>query len=268
MSMWVWQEIQALSWSFSQIKGLSVPEIVANSVLPAKREVVHFPSQDHTMLVGEIASPIAKPPTATIICLHPLPTHGGYMDSHVFRKMAWRLPALADIAIFRFNFRGVESAAGKSDGEFSGGVGEGLDAQAAIAYAIDRGLPNIYVVGWSFGTDVALRYTNSPDVKAAILLSPPLRWTDENDLETWKVSGKPLTAIVPEFDDFLKPAEAEQRFSFVPQANVIAAPDAKHLWVGEKSVKFVLNEIVKIVAPSKYPLPLEWDGPMEKWSDL
>ncbi len=223
---------------------------------------------DHTMLVGEIASPIDKIPSATIICLHPLPTHGGFMDSHVFRKMAWRLPALADIAVFRFNFRGVESAAGKSEGEFSAGVGEGLDAQAAIAYAIDRGLPNIYVVGWSFGTDVAIRYANNSGVKEVILLSPPLRWTDENDLNTWKVSGKPITALVPEFDDYLKPDEAQKRFSAIPQAKVIAAPDAKHLWVGEMSVKFALNEIVKIVAPTKYPLPLEWKGPMERWSDL
>ena len=245
-----------------------MPEIVANSVLPAKREIVHFPSMDGTMLVGEIATPLDKKPIATVICLHPLPTHGGYMDSHVFRKMAWRLPALADLAIFRFNFRGVESAAGKSEGEFSSGVGEGLDAQAAIAYAIDLGLPNIHVVGWSFGTDVALRYANNSGVESAILLSPPLRWTDENDLNAWKVSGKPLTALVPEFDDYLKPEEAKERFAVVPQAKVIAAPDTKHLWVGEKSVKIALNEIVMIVAPSKYPLPLEWDGPMEKWSDL
>ena len=245
-----------------------MPEIVANSVLPAKREIVHFPSLDGTMLVGEIATPVDKEPLATLICLHPLPTHGGYMDSHIFRKMAWRLPALADLAIFRFNFRGVESAAGKSEGEFSSGVGEGLDAQAAIAYAIDLGLPNIHVVGWSFGTDVALRYANIPGVESAILLSPPLRWTDDQDLNSWKVSAKPLTALVPEFDDYLKPEEARERFAVVPQAKVIAALDTKHLWVGEKSVKIALNEIVKTVAPSKYPLPLEWDGPMDKWSDL
>jgi alpha/beta superfamily hydrolase len=245
-----------------------VPEIVANSVLPAKREIVHFPSMDGTVLVGEIATPIDKAPIATIICLHPLPTHGGYMDSHVFRKMAWRLPALADLAIFRFNFRGVESAAGKSQGEFSAGAGEGLDAQAAIAYALERGLPNIYVVGWSFGTDVAIRFANISAVKEVVLLSPPLRWTDENDLAQWKISGKPLTALIPEFDDFLRPQEAREKFSVVPQAQIVQAPDAKHLWVGEKNVKFALNEIVKKVAPNKFPLPLEWDGPMEKWSDL
>ena len=243
-------------------------EIVANSGLPAKREIVEFNSLDGVKLVGELALPINKPPVATLICLHPLPTNGGFMDSHVFRKMAWRLPALADFAILRFNFRGVESAAGKSEGEFTAGVGEGLDAQAAIAWAIDRGLPNIHIIGWSFGTDVALRYANNSGVKSAILLSPPLRWTDENDLETWKVSGKPLFALVPENDDYLKPEEAKVRFGKVPHALVIPGPDAKHLWVGEKSVKFVLNEIVRLISPAKYPLPIEWDGEMEKWNDL
>ena len=35
------------------------------------------------------------------------PTHGGMMDSHVFRKAAFRLPALAGLAVLRFNTRGT-----------------------------------------------------------------------------------------------------------------------------------------------------------------
>ena len=34
-------------------------------------------------------------PVATLVCLHPLPTAGGFMDSHILRKAAARLPALA-----------------------------------------------------------------------------------------------------------------------------------------------------------------------------
>ena len=33
------------------------------------------------------------------------------MDSHIIRKAAARLPALADIAVLRFNFRGCDLAA-------------------------------------------------------------------------------------------------------------------------------------------------------------
>lgn len=243
-------------------------EIVANSVLPARREEIEFIAADGIKLVGELALPEVTPPTATIICLHPLPTHGGYMDSHVFRKMAWRLPALADLAVLRFNFRGVQSARGKSEGEFTAGPGEGLDAQAALSFAIAERLPNIHVVGWSFGTDVTLRFMNQDPVQAGILLSPPLRWTDEKDLDAWTESKRPLTAIVPEFDDFLQPPAARERFSRVPQAKVIAVEGAKHLWVGEKNVKTVLNEVMKVINPAIVPLPDDWDGPMERWSDL
>ena len=41
------------------------------------------------LVVGEIAlPPDGRTPVATIVCLHPLPTHGGSMDSHLFRKAA------------------------------------------------------------------------------------------------------------------------------------------------------------------------------------
>ena len=245
-----------------------MPEIVANSVLPARREPIEIISEDGTRLIGELALPLDHEPVATIICLHPLPTHGGYMDSHVFRKAAWRLPALTNIAVLRFNFRGVKSAAGTSEGEFSAGAGEGLDARAAIAWAVARGLPNIYVLGWSFGTDVTLRYANIDPVKAGILLSPPLRWTEVSDLDAWAESGRALTVIVPELDDYLQLPEAKERFARIPQANVVSVEGAKHLWVGEKNVVSALNLIVGAIDPTLVPLPSVWDGPMERWSDL
>jgi len=71
-------------------------EIRALTVLPARRENIELHTADGLTLVGELAVPAYRPPAATLITLHPLPTHGGYMDSHVFRKAAWRLPALAD----------------------------------------------------------------------------------------------------------------------------------------------------------------------------
>ena len=242
--------------------------IVANSVLPARREPLTLRTADGLALVAELALPAQREPVATMLCLHPLPTHGGMMDSHVFRKAAWRLPALADIAVLRWNTRGTTSAAGTSEGRFEGGAGEGLDLAAAVDYAVSRGLPNIWLVGWSFGTDVTLRYGNLPGVVGAILLSPPLRWTDEADLARWTRSGLPLVCLVPEFDDYLRPAEAAQRFAAVPQAEVIGVEDAKHLWVGEASVGRVLDEVVARLAPGRSPLPREWDGPMERWSDL
>ena len=87
-------------------------------------------------------------------------------------------------------------------------MGEQYDVAAAIEYAEFAELPDIWVVGWSFGTDLALKYANDPGVVGAILLSPPLRFSTDEDLAVWRESGKPLVAIVPEFDDYLRPAEA------------------------------------------------------------
>lgn len=242
--------------------------IVANSVLPARRDPLRLRTSDGLALVGELALPASAAPVATIVTVHPLPTHGGMMDSHVLRKMAWRLPALADVAVLRFNTRGTTSAAGTSDGEFDEARREGLDLAAALDEVRRRGLPDPWLVGWSFGTDVILRHGNVDPVVGAILLSPPLRFTTDDELARWNEPGRPLVCVVPEFDDYLVPDAARERFSIVAQADVRGIDGAKHLWVGEKHVKRVLDEIVGIVAPARAPLATEWDGPMDRWNDL
>ena len=64
--------------------------IRANSVLPARRTPITLHTGDGLELVGELAVPEDREPVATLVCLHPLPTHGGMMDSHIFRKAAFR----------------------------------------------------------------------------------------------------------------------------------------------------------------------------------
>jgi len=234
--------------------------IRANSILPAHRERIDLHTADGLTLVGELALPQERPPVATLICLHPLPTHGGMMDSHIFRKAAWRLPALAGLAVLRFNSRGTSSVQGTSEGAFDGGEGERYDVAAAIEYAEFADLPDLWIVGWSFGTDLALRYGAEPSVNGLILLSPPLRSSAPEDLAQWARNGKPVTALVPEFDDYLRPVQARERFAAIPQAEVVGVPGAKHLWVGDSET--VLDAIVQRVAPAAYPLPREWSGPM------
>jgi hypothetical protein len=243
-------------------------EVVANSVLPARRDPLRLTTSDGLHLVGELALPLEGPVTGTVVCVHPLPTHGGMMDSHVLRKMAWRLPALAGIAVLRFNTRGTTSAAGTSDGEFDEARGEGRDLRSAIDEVVRRGLPDPWLVGWSFGTDVVLRHGDVPPVAGAILLSPPLRFSTDADLAAWNEDGRPVVCLVPEFDDYLVPMDAERRFAIMSNADVRGIPGAKHLWVGERFVKVVLDEVVGLVAPGRAPLPTTWDGPMERWSDI
>jgi uncharacterized protein len=245
-----------------------MPEIVANSVLPADRRPVTLVTSDGLSLIGELALPVDRPAAATLVCLHPLPTAEGMMDSHVLRKAAWRLPALAGIAVLRFNTRGTTSRAGTSEGTFDNGISEGLDLHAALAEVADRDLPDPWLLGWSFGTDVALRHGDVDPVQGAVLLSPPLRFATDVDLDRWASSGRPLAAIVPELDDYLRPEQARERFARVPQAEVVGVEGAKHLWVGEKYVKVALDETVRRVAPAAYPLPGAYDGPVERWNDL
>jgi alpha/beta superfamily hydrolase len=232
--------------------------ITASTVLPARREPVTLRTADGLSLVGELARPVGRAPVATLICLHPLPTAGGMMDSHILRKAANRLPAMASLAVLRFNTRGTSSEQGTSEGEFGAGESERYDVAAGITYGVDQQLPARWLLGWSFGTELALRWGNDPAVEGAILLSPPLRRAGDADLDSWAASGKPLLALVPEHDDYLRPAEARARFARVPQAEVIATPGAKHLWVGERYVRVALNEIVRRVNPAAWPLPTEW----------
>ncbi|NYD66544.1 alpha/beta hydrolase [Agromyces atrinae] len=235
-------------------------EIRAGIELPARREDIELVTDDGLTLVGELALPLDREPVATLLTLHPLPTHGGFMDSHVLRKAAARLPALADLAVLRFNTRGTSSPRGTSDGAFGDGVTERADVAAAVAFVRERGLPTPWLVGWSFGTELALKYGLDHDIAGAILLSPPLRRTTPDELTRWAGSGVPLIALVPELDDFLRPAEAEERFAAVPEARLVAVDEAKHLWVGETHTRRVLDEIVRVVNPSASPLPTEWNG--------
>ncbi|KAB8197997.1 alpha/beta fold hydrolase [Nonomuraea phyllanthi] len=232
-------------------------EIRAATVLPARREPIELHTGDGLTLVGELALPPDRPPVATLVTLHPLPTHGGFMDSHVFKKAANRLPALADLAVLRFNTRGTSSERGTSEGAFDGGEGERYDVAAALEYAEYHDLPRVWVVGWSFGTELTLKWAHDPLVEGAILLSPPLHRATDRDLDAWAEFGRPLVALVPEFDDYLRPEEARRRFERVPQAEVIGVDGAKHLWVGEPYVRIVLNEIVKRVNPDAWPLPTD-----------
>ena len=243
-------------------------EITAHTILPAQRQDIELKTADGLTLVGELALPSAgRTPVATLVTLHPLPTHAGMMDSHVYRKAAWRLPALADVAVLRFNTRGTTSARGTSEGAFGDGVAERHDVAAAIDFVDHHDLPNPWLVGWSFGTELTLQYGCEPQITGAILLSPPLHRAGEQDVRTWAESGKPVKVLVPEFDDYLRPDAARERFAalLTPEARahgceLIAVDGAKHLWVGERYVRIVLDEIVRTVNPAAAPLPADYDG--------
>lgn len=226
--------------------------------LPAQREDIELRTADGLTLVGELALPEAAEPVATLVTLHPLPTAGGFMDSHILRKAAARLPALADLAVLRFNTRGTTSPRGTSEGAFDGGAAEQFDVAAAVDFVRERGLPRPWLLGWSFGTELALKYGREHDIEGVILLSPPLHRATDEEVAAWARFDRPVVILVPEFDDYLRPEEARARFASIPHATLIAVDGGKHLWVGESQTRRVLTEIVAAVHPTALPLPTEW----------
>ena len=228
-----------------------------STVLPSVRTPFTLHTSDGQSLIGEVSAPVGEV-SATLLMLHPNPTGGGMMDSHIYKKAANRLPDMAGIRIVRFNTRGTTSEAGTSSGTYDDGRAEKFDVEAAINYCFDDlKVEELWIVGWSFGTELALCHARDKRIKGLILLSPPLMKVDPSDLQFWAEDGRPITALIPEHDDYLKPTEARQRFATIPQIEIIAVDGAKHLWVGEPYVHRVLSEITRIVAPSRLPLPTE-----------
>jgi alpha/beta superfamily hydrolase len=230
-------------------------EIRAGVELPARRENIELHTADGLTLVGELSLPQDRDPVATIVALHPLPTAGGFMDSHIIRKAAARLPALADLAVLRFNFRGVSSPRGTSDGEFGEGIEERHDLAAAMDFVAARHLPHPWLLGWSFGTEVVLKYGREHPIDGAILLSPPLHRATTEEVAAWSGDRRRLVAVIPELDDYLRPAAAAERFAVVPEAELVAVEGGKHLWVGEAQTRRVLTEITSRLNPAALPLP-------------
>lgn len=233
-------------------------EVRGGILLPANRTDIELHTDDGLTLVGELSVPVDRVPVATLLTLHPLPTAGGFMDSHIIRKASARLPAQAGVAVLRFNFRGVSSPRGASEGTFGEGEAERFDLAAAVRFLDAQGLPVPWLVGWSFGTEVALKHGLRQRIAGAILLSPPLKRTSDAELARWAGSGTPLVAVVPELDDFLRPPEARERFAVVPETDLVVVEGGKHLWVGENQTRRVLSEIVRVVNPAALPLSEQW----------
>ena len=152
-------------------------------------------------LVAELALPLTATPVATIVSTPADPRRHDGLPSVPARPRGvcprWRI------------WRSCVSEHPRHDqcgwdvrGSFRRWQCRGLDLRSAVDFARDRGLPDVWVVGWSFGTDVVLRHGLLPGVRGAILLSPPL-FAEDTDLDRWAADGRPLVVMVPQHDDFL-----------------------------------------------------------------
>jgi len=133
----------------------------SGEAVPLRLEgVIHLPD-------GE---PAQRP--GVLIC-HPHSQHGGSMEVPVIAATAREL-ARRGIVALRFNFRGV----GRSEGAFGEGSAEVADVAGAAEYLVRRDgvdAGRLFLMGYSFGAAVGLRYVEGdPSVSAIVALCLPL----------------------------------------------------------------------------------------------
>lgn len=169
--------------------------------------------------------------TAGAVLCHPHPQYGGDMHAGLIGVLFDTLPA-AGVATLRFNFRG----AGSSEGSFDGGRGERLDAAAAVHALMDTvGDVPVWLVGWSFGADVALA-TDVDGLAGWVVVAPPLRLVEPAEMVA-PSDTRPTHLLVPEHDDYRPPASAREAvaaWSVAPSLEVLDGAD--HFLMGHAAV--------------------------------
>ena len=130
-------------------------------------------------------NPDPQAPLALI--LHPHPLHGGTMNNKVVYNMFYTF-VKNNFSVLRFNFRGV----GKSTGIFDNGVGELMDAAAAMDWLQIQNpeASGYWISGFSFGAWIALQLLmRRPEVNGFIAVSPPANSYDFNFLSPCPAQG-------------------------------------------------------------------------------
>jgi alpha/beta superfamily hydrolase len=156
---------------------------------PRPERSVHFSASDGTALVGDLVVP--RSPRAAVVLLHPHPQYGGNRHNAVVSALHAALPAAA-MASLRFDFRA----------DFTGGVGELLDAVAAVDRVI-ADVPDVPValVGYSFGAWIALGVRHD-EVGAVVAVAPPLA-----AMPATTPPEIPTLVLTPAHDQFSAPAQ-------------------------------------------------------------
>ncbi len=160
-------------------------------------ERITFPAAD-IQLEGILHLPEQGENFPAVVVCHPHPLYGGDMSNNVVVAVCHAL-AKQSTASLRFNFRGV----GRSEGQYSDGVGEREDLGAALDFLSSREMVDsgrIGLVGYSFGAAVALPVAlQDKRIRALALISPPLPITE---LEELKDYPQPKLVLCGETDIF------------------------------------------------------------------
>ncbi len=173
-------------------------------------------------------------PITAIVC-HPHPVHGGTMENKVVTSLFRTFRDLGAFTV-RFNYRGV----GRSEGEYAEGIGESDDLQAVIRWSkIQKPEHALILAGFSFGTYVVARVSQSVHADYLITLAPPVHHYDFDHLRKPRC---PWLVIQGEQDEIVPTEQVIQWVEKQKQPpKLVLLPDTGHFFHGK------LLELRKIV---------------------
>ena len=161
-----------------------------------------------------------------VVVTHPHPLYGGDMYNPVVQTVAAAY-VQAGFSCLQFNFRGV----GRSTGQFDNGRGEQGDVIAAVNWLTDRGIGDISLAGYSFGSCVNARIAaDMAPVAHQIMVSPPVAFIDFADVKQIPT----LRFVVTGGRDYIAPPGMVEPLlpGWNPDAGMSIIPDADHFYGG------------------------------------
>jgi alpha/beta superfamily hydrolase len=193
-------------------------------------------------LEGRLAVP--DQPLGAVVLFHAYPPLGGSMSNSLIVSLQ-RCLFDAKWASLRFNFRGV----GRSDGSFDGGVGETDDALAAIAFTrAETQLETIVLIGWSFGSMIALRAAAELSLPV-VAIAPPVSKQDEIALPWIPTSIGADALVITGSRDPVCQLEDVQTFGLSLGARVALIDQAGHFF--EEHMQQVCEPVISFIASQR-----------------
>ena len=191
---------------------------------------LHFLS-GNLSVEGALHLPEGEGPFPGVAICHPHPQYGGDMDNSVVMAVVEGLLQQGAAAL-RFNFRGV----GKSQGVYSGGIGEREDAVAAFNTLRERKVVSpgrLGLAGYSFGAGVALALASrTPQVKAVAVSACPTPSLEE--FARADFTG-PKLFLTGDMDSFIQEDVARGRVARVPPPKTLhVLRGADHFLLGHE----------------------------------
>lgn len=192
---------------------------------------VTFRTEDGLTLEGELRLPDG-PPRGTVVVCHPHPEHGGSKDHPVLWAIRNELAGKRGLAVLAFNFRGVMG----SEGDHAEGRDEPLDVRAAVDRVREEADARTFLVGWSFGANVALRYAVADERIAALALvglplgDLPVTTESLPDDETLRSFTIPTLLMAGDDDPFSPVPLLLQLSGRIPNADIRLFEGAGHFF--------------------------------------